>query len=46
MVPESSLHEGRNSLELYEVVGGKLRRLGPASGSLHFRACAPHCSCC
>ena len=30
MVPESSLHEGRNSLELYEVVGGKLRRLGPS----------------
>jgi hypothetical protein len=29
MVPESSLREGRNSLEVYEVVGGKLRRLGP-----------------
>ena len=28
MVPESSLHEGRNSIELYEVVGGKLRLLG------------------
>jgi hypothetical protein len=27
MVPESSLHEGRNSLQLYEVVAGKLRRL-------------------
>jgi sulfatase-like protein len=30
MVPESSLHEGRNSLQLYEVVAGKLRRLGPS----------------
>ena len=42
MVPESSLREGRNSLELYEVVArNKLRRLGPTSSrSLHFRGCA------
>jgi len=29
MVPESSLHQGRNTIELYEVAGGQLRRLGP-----------------
>lgn len=27
MVPESSLREGDNSIQLYEVVGGRLRRL-------------------
>jgi hypothetical protein len=27
MVPESTLREGRNSIELYEVAGGRLRRL-------------------
>ena len=27
MVPESSLREGRNSIELFEVVAGQLRRL-------------------
>jgi hypothetical protein len=29
MVPESSLHEGRNSVELYELAAGRLRLLGP-----------------
>jgi hypothetical protein len=27
MVPESALHEGRNTIELFEVVAGRLRRL-------------------
>jgi hypothetical protein len=27
MVPESALHEGRNTIELFEVLAGRLRRL-------------------
>ena len=27
MVPESTLHEGRNSIELFEVAAGRLLRL-------------------
>jgi hypothetical protein len=30
MVPESALHSGRNSIQLYEVVAGGLRLLGPS----------------
>jgi hypothetical protein len=27
MVPESALHDGHNTIELFEVVAGRLRRL-------------------